>query len=146
MILNVTLIKVSQNLPTRVLATSLLVVHDACRSGQHNEPELTRRQQVVDPFLDFTDLDVETGGDDTGLVQATVQLDDDLAGAMIVNDLKLANVSYKQMLALDVNKKPKIVTVLLHDGQELYDDLAGRADENLAFTALLGIDHVVEAV
>lgn len=39
-----------------------------------------------------------------------------------------------------------LLTVTLHDAQELDDDLRGRADEHLALAATLGIDDVVEAV
>jgi hypothetical protein len=39
-----------------------------------------------------------------------------------------------------------ILTMALHDAQELDDDLGGRADEHLALAATLGIDDVVEAV
>ena len=37
----------------------------------------------------------------------------------------------------------KIRTVALHDGEELDDDLRGRADEDLALAAALGVDNVV---
>ena len=38
-------------------------------------------------------LDVVAGGDDTGLVKTAVELNDDLAGAVVVNDLELADVA-----------------------------------------------------
>ena len=37
--------------------------------------------------------DVEARGDDTGLVDASDKLDNDLAGAVVVNLLELANVA-----------------------------------------------------
>ena len=37
-------------------------------------------------------------------------------------------------------------TVLLHDGQELDDDLGGRADENLALARLLGVVDGIERI
>lgn len=39
-----------------------------------------------------------------------------------------------------------MLTVALHNAQELDNDLGGRADEHLALAATLGIDDVVEAV
>jgi hypothetical protein len=39
-----------------------------------------------------------------------------------------------------------ILTVLLHDGQEADDDLRARADEHLALSPALSIDHVVEGI
>ena len=38
------------------------------------------------------------------------------------------------------------LTVLLHDGQELDDDLGGRADQDLALAGLLGVVDGIEAV
>lgn len=67
--------------------------HDSTRRGQDHESDLSRRQQLSDPLLDFSELDVESGRDDTTFVQTSVELDDDLARAVVVNLLKLSNVS-----------------------------------------------------
>ena len=48
---------------------------------------------------------------------------------MIVDNLEFANVA-----------------MLLHDAQELDDDLGRRTDKNLALATSLGIDNAVEAV
>ena len=77
-------------------------------------PELTRRQEVVGPLLNVRDGDVEPGRDDTALVKATSQVDDDLAAAVIVDHLELADVA-----------------VLHHHRQEAGDDLRRGAEENL---------------
>ena len=77
-------------------------------------PELTRRQEVVGPLLNVGDGDVEPGHDDAALVEATSQVDDDLAAAVVVDDLELADVA-----------------VLHHHGQEAGDDLRRGAEENL---------------
>lgn len=37
-------------------------------------------------------------------------------------------------------------TVLLHDSEELDDDLGGRTDENLALASLLGVVHGVKRI
>lgn len=94
-----------------MLATSLLVVHDTGGGSQDDETELTRGEQLDNPLLEVTELNVVTGVDDTSLVQAVflselaqltgdqwsnspaVKLDDDLAGAVVVNLLELANVA-----------------------------------------------------
>lgn len=39
-----------------------------------------------------------------------------------------------------------LLTVLLHNFQELDDNLGRRSDQDLSFSGLLGIDDVVEAV
>ena len=77
-------------------------------------PELTRRQEVVGPLLNVGDGDVEPGHDDAALVEATSQVDDDLAAAVVVDDLELADVA-----------------VLHHHRQEAGDDLRRGAEENL---------------
>ena len=63
------------------------------RAHQDDETELTSRKQQVDPVLNLRNLDVVAGGDDTGLVQTAVELNDDLAGAVVINDLELADVA-----------------------------------------------------
>jgi hypothetical protein len=78
-----------------VTTAGLLVVHDAVRGGQHDDAELTRRHQLGDPLLEFAVLDVEARGNDTALVDAAVQVNDDLAGAAVVDDLELTNVAWK---------------------------------------------------
>lgn len=90
-----------------VLSTRLLVVHDAGRGGQHNVAELTRWQQLDDPFLKVADADIVPRGDHSGLVDParqfrtltvvsslpSIELDDNLAGSVVVDLLKLANVA-----------------------------------------------------
>jgi len=58
-------------------------------------------------------------------------LDDNLASSVVINLLKFTNVA-----------------VLLHNAEELHDDLRGRADQDLALSGLLsvvdGIERIVE--
>lgn len=76
-----------------MLSSSLLVVHNTSRGGQNDVTELTRRQQVGNPLLNVVDLDVESGRDNTDLVQSTVELDDNLTGSVVINVLKVLNVT-----------------------------------------------------
>ena len=76
-----------------MLAASLLVVHDTSGGGQDDVTELTRGEELDNPLLDIAELDVVAGGDDTGLVDAAVKLDDDLAVAVVIDLLELANVA-----------------------------------------------------
>lgn len=87
------LVEEAEDLAGNVLAAGLLVVHDASGGGENDVAELTRGQQLDDPLLHITELDVVAGRDDTGLVDAAVELDDDLAVAVVVNLLELANVT-----------------------------------------------------
>ena len=69
------------------------------RGGGAHEDDLaegTGGEEQVDPVLNLTDLDVEARGDDAGLVEAAVELHDDLAGAVVVDDLELADVAWDE--------------------------------------------------
>lgn len=76
-----------------MLAAGLLVVHDTSGGGQDDETELTGREELLNPLLHVLELDVVAGRNDTGLVETAVELDDDLAVAVVVNLLELANVA-----------------------------------------------------
>ena len=76
-----------------MLAASLLVVHDTSGGGQDDVTELTGGEELSGPLLEVTELNGVAGVDDTALVQTAVELDDDLAGAVVVNLLELANVA-----------------------------------------------------
>jgi len=112
-----------------MLPPRLLVIHDSSRGGQDNVSKLTRRQQLNNPFLEITHLDVVSWRDDTSLVETSVELDDNLARSVVVDLLELANVA-----------------VLLHDAQELDDDLRRRSDHDLTLSGLLGIVDSVERI
>lgn len=88
------LVEETEELASNVLATSLLVVHDTSRGGQDEVTKLTRGQELGGPGLEVTELNGVAGVDDTALVQTAVELDDDLARAVVVNFLELANVAY----------------------------------------------------
>jgi hypothetical protein len=76
-----------------VLSPGLLVVEDTSGGGKDDVAELTGRKQLDNPLLEIAELDVVAGGDDTGLVETSIELDDDLAVAVVVNLLELANVA-----------------------------------------------------
>ena len=68
--------------------------HNTKGGGQNYVSELTWGQKVHNPLLKFIHWDIETGGDDTTLVEATVEFDNNLLGAVIVDDFEFTNVSY----------------------------------------------------
>jgi hypothetical protein len=76
-----------------MLSPRLLVVHDSSAGGEDDVAELTGRQQVYDPLFEITELDVVSWGDDTGLVEAAVELDDNLSVAVVIDFLVLADVA-----------------------------------------------------
>jgi hypothetical protein len=72
---------------------------------------------------------IESGGDDSALVDSSDEVDHNLAGAVVVQDLELSNVS-----------------VLLHDLEELHHDLGGRSDDDLSLSTLLSVRHGLKAI
>jgi hypothetical protein len=86
------------------------VIHDTSGGSEDDVSELTRWQELNNPFLEVTELNVVAGADDTGFVDATIQLDrglrkesahvlpsveldDNFAVAVVINFLELANVA-----------------------------------------------------
>lgn len=87
------LVEETENLTTSVLATSFFVIHDTSRGGQDEVTELTRRQQVLGPLFEVSNLDVEARRDDTTLVQTTSELDDNLTGTVVIDFFEFTNVT-----------------------------------------------------
>lgn len=104
------LVEETKDLASNVLSTGLLVVHDSGRGGENNVTELTRRKELDNPLLHILELDVVARGDDTGLVQAAVKLDDNLAVAVVVDLLELANVACDRSLSVEMSRKFKSCT------------------------------------
>lgn len=70
------------------------MVHDTSRGGENDETELTSWEELDNPLLEVVKTNVVTWGDDTSLVEATVELDDDLAGAVVIDLLELSDVTW----------------------------------------------------
>lgn len=85
-----------------MLTSGLLLVHDALGSGQDDVAELTSGKELDNPLLELGEADVVAGGDDTALVEAAVELDDDLAGAVVVNPLEFTDVAYGKILSQQI--------------------------------------------
>ena len=97
-----------------MVLSGLDVIHDTLVGSQDNVTELSGWEDLVDELLEVLELEVESWGDDTALVQSSVKVNDDLAGSGIVNDLEFVDV-----------------TVLLHKSEELDDNLGDWLKENL---------------
>jgi hypothetical protein len=76
-----------------VLPTGLLVVHDTGGGSKDDVTELTRGKELGNPLLELAKLDVVAGGNATGLVDASVKLDNDLSGTVVIDFLEFSNVS-----------------------------------------------------
>lgn len=104
----------AEDLAADVLLAGLLVVHDALVGGEDEDTELTGGQHGVGEVLEVGELQVEAGGDHTALVEAAVQVHDDLAGARVVDDVEVVDVA-----------------VLLHHLEELDEHLRGGSQDHL---------------
>jgi hypothetical protein len=116
-----------EDLASGVLVLRLMVVHDAVGGRQDEVSELPGGHDHVAPALDMTQGDVKPGGDDATLVDATQQLNDDLAAAVVVDDFEFSDVAS-----------------LLHKLKELDQDLGAGAKEDLSFALFLGVQDVLE--
>lgn len=125
----INLVEETKNLTSNVLSSGFFVVHDTSGGGKDDVTELSRRQKVGNPLLNVTNLDVESGRNNTSLVKTTVKLNNDLTRTVIIDVLELINVS-----------------VLLHDSQELDDDLGRRSNDNLSLTSLFSVGNGLKSV
>ena len=127
--LGLSLIEESEDLATSPLPSGLVVLDNAVSGGEDDVTEATGGENVLDPLLNVGHGHVEAGGDDAALVDPANELDDNLAGAVVVNDLKLANVA-----------------ALLHHLQKLDHHLGRRPDNNLPLPPLLRVGDGLQAV
>jgi len=136
------LIEEAENLAVNVLATSLHVVHDSIRSGQNQVSKLTRGQQVVDPLFDIVGLNVESRRNDSTLVETAIELNHNLASAVVVNHFEFSNVSMLwKMVSCSWDAKRT-----LHDLQKLDDNLAGGTNHDLSLSASFSVADAVQTV
>lgn len=97
-----------------MLSTGLLVVHNALVGGEDNVAELTGWEDGVGEIFELVEGEVEAWGDNTALVEATVQVNNDLTGTGIVDDGEIVDVS-----------------LLLHETEDLDQDLGDWVEDNL---------------
>lgn len=94
-----------------------------------HSPELTRWQQIVGPFLNVVDWNIEAWRDNTAFVEAAGQVDDNFAGTMVVDDFEFTNV-----------------TMFHHDSQKFDDDFGAWAQQNLAFATFLSVVDAFQGI
>ena len=68
------LVEETNDLASNVLSPGLLMVHNTGRGGENDVAELTGWQELDDPLLKITELDVVARRDDTSLVEAVFTL------------------------------------------------------------------------
>lgn len=73
--------------------TTLSKTNTISKPKKDNSPELSGGEQVVTPLLQVGQLDVEAGRNDTTFVESPCQVHHDLASPMVIDDLKLTDVT-----------------------------------------------------
>ena len=99
------LIKESKDFSTRLSSSSFFMRHYAIGGWKKNMTELTGGQEVHNPLFNFIHLYIKTRTDNSNLVNTTNEFYNNLVGAMIINNLKLSNITY----FMDNRNKVKIV-------------------------------------
>jgi len=71
-----------------------LIIHKATVTRKFiRRANLSRREQTGSPTFNFLDTNIKTWADNTTLVQPSVQFNDDLARSVVIDILKLTNVT-----------------------------------------------------
>lgn len=112
-----------------MLSSGFLVVHDTSRGGEDDVTKLSGGQKVGNPLLDIANSNVKARRDDTSLVETTVELNNNLARSVIINVLKLVNVTLKQqLLANKIQTNQKVTKDVFERKkcQEKVNDKKGR--------------------
>lgn len=87
------LVKESKDLASSLLSTSFVVVHDAISGGEHNVSKATSWEHVLHPLLYLMNGAIKAGGDHTTLVDTADQVYNNLAVAVIIENLEFTNVA-----------------------------------------------------
>ena len=92
---NCHLIKETDDLSCNVFPPCLLVVHNASACRQNHVAKLSAWQQLHYPLLEIFELNIVSRRDHTGLVEAAIELDNNLAVAVVVNLFEFADVAWE---------------------------------------------------
>ena len=72
-------VEVAKNFTSDAFEGSILVGHDTFVGGKDDDTKLAGGEDGVGELLEVLEGEIEAGGDDTALVDATVQVDDNLS-------------------------------------------------------------------
>ena len=119
----------SKDLTTGVLLTGLFVINDTVGGGKDNITELPGWEELGLPVFEILELDIEPWADGNTLVEPAKEVDDDLAAPVVIDDLEFADI-----------------TSVHHNLEELDDNLASWADEDLALAPALSVSDCLKSV
>jgi hypothetical protein len=117
------------------------VIHDSKRGSQHDVTELTGRQKVGGPPLNPIERYIKTRTDASSFVNTAKQVYNNFAGTVVVNDLELTNVALVVRCLYII-----VLTVLLHDSEELDGHLGSGTDQSLSLTSPFSICECVKGI
>lgn len=122
-------IEEADNFSSDVSFSALLVSEDALGGRQNKVSELSGGENVAGPLFELGEKDIVPWRDDSALVDAADQFDDDLFASVVIDDLELSDV-----------------LVLLHDPQELDENLGDRPQEHLLLTLAFSVHDGFEGI
>lgn len=109
--------------------SALLVGEDALSGGKDKMTELSGGQNVTGPLFEFREDNIVAGGDDTAFVDSSDEFNDDFLASVIVDNFELSDV-----------------VVLLHDAEELDENLGDGSEQNLLLSFSLGVHNCLEGI
>lgn len=115
------LVEVTEDLARHVFPASFLVVHDTRRGCEDHKAKRTSGKHCRHPLLHLTQLDRVAWRDHTALVKTADELDHNLTSAVVINDLKVANVACIVLVHLTPmsNNKTRYTPCRSHHRQSL---------------------------
>lgn len=90
------LVEETKNLSSGLLSANLLVIHNTIGRGQNNVTKLSRWKYVLHPLLHIVHFAVKARRDNSTLIDSANQIHDNLASAVVIQNLKLANISFAE--------------------------------------------------
>ena len=94
--------------------SGFIVIHDSLVGGQDDVSKLSGGHDLGKELLEVLDFEIESGGNDTDLVDSSVEVDHDLSVSSVIDNFEIGNVS-----------------VLLHNSEELDNSLGDGSQEDL---------------
>ena len=104
----------TEDLTTDLSLSGLVLGDDTLVGGENDVTELSGREDGVAELLEVLELEVESGRDNTALVESSVEVNNDLVATLVIDNGELTNIA-----------------LLLHSLEELDDDLGDRSEHNL---------------
>ena len=77
-----------------MFSSSFFMIHNSSTRSKNNISNTSSRQKLIDPFFQIRKTNIESRGNNTTFVKTTIKLNDNLSRTMIIDFLKLSNISW----------------------------------------------------